>query len=454
MSNSITATGAVHRAPRLLFSSLVRRITRHWSPPRVMAIDVARAVAIIGMIGAHVGAYDTFEASEPSTWGALVHGRSSILFAVVAGISLAFVTARARDASPDELRVIRLRLVGRGAAVFIVGVTLESVGAPIVVILTVYGLLFIAVIPFITWSRRRLLIAAGVLAIVCPPVLAMVKPVGGASGPGAMLSLFGTYPLTEWLALMLVGMAIGRSRLDLRRTAATLVIVGAVLAGVGYGVGSLLHSGDASSSASSSSPSSSSPSSSSSEPVPASSLDFTGSLCTRAYSWTTCGPADEVVKARDGEGTWGSLDPATLATSARGALLDASPHSGGTAEIVGSGGVALIVIGIFLLVTRPLRWLLWPLAALGSCTVTAYALHGLFMLVNSEVGGLTGAGLAPGNTYWALLAGGLLVAMSVWSVAFGRGPLERFVGWVADRMAVVVRAPRDGEAQGQPSRAS
>ena len=48
-------------------------------PPRVMGVDVARAVAVVGMIAAHVGGAPDLVWSDPSTWAGLAHGRSSLL---------------------------------------------------------------------------------------------------------------------------------------------------------------------------------------------------------------------------------------------------------------------------------------------------------------------------------------------------------------------------------------
>ena len=56
-------------------------------PPRVMGVDVARAVAVVGMIAAHVGGVPDLEWNDPSTWAGLANGRSSLLFALVAACS-------------------------------------------------------------------------------------------------------------------------------------------------------------------------------------------------------------------------------------------------------------------------------------------------------------------------------------------------------------------------------
>ena len=432
--------------------SLRDRIARHWQEPRVIAIDVARALAIIGMIGAHAGASYVFDAGDPSTWSAVVHGRSSILFAVVAGISVAFVTARAREASVEQLRAIRLGLVGRGAAVFTIGVLMELLNAPISVVLTTYGLVFVAVIPFITWSRRRLLVAAAVGAVVCPPVLALFADAGLGEGAAAAVALVGGYPVTEWLVLVFVGMVVGRSALN-ARTGVVLIAVGAVLAGAGYGVGALavpdhpaLGQSDSITSISSGEEGSVGPLG----PVPADQLDLEGELCTDDLGAITCTSADDSGNETFHVPTVLDLFDAGHLEAAGAALVDPSPHSTGTAEIVGSGGVALAVIGLCLLVARPLRWVVWPLAALGSCSLTAYVLHAVGLSAWASATEAGWVDIGSGTPVWSSIWTGLLVAATIWSLLVGRGPLERLVGAAADRMALRSRG-REAPAQAGPA---
>lgn len=108
------------------------------------------------------------------------------------------------------------------------------------------------------------------------------------------------------------------------------------------------------------------------------------------------------------------------------------PHSGGTAEIIGSGGFALAVIGLCLLLSRPLRWLLLPLGALGSMPLTAYSGHVLVIAAFAGPGTILSSG-----EFWAFLALGMLLVTTLWSMFFGRGPLERLVARGAKAMASV-----------------
>ncbi len=383
-------------------------------PPRILGLDVARGLAILGMAGAHVGVTEAFEWGDPTTWTDLVHGRSSILFALLAGVSIALMTGR--DVLPERERLpgIRLNLVGRGAVIFVIGLALELLNTPIAVILTLYGLLYVAVIPVLRWRPRQLLLGAAVLALAGPALLALLSAVAlQPFGAGIGFVLYGTYPITVWLALVLGGMALGRLRVQELRTAVVALVVGVVLAAIGYGLGALgagAGLGGTESIVSSTSASSGSESLSSSF-IP-----------------------DDVMPPSG----WESYPDALAATDPLGSMVRAvfavDPHSGGTAEILGSGGFALAVIALCLLLSRPLRWPLLPLGALGSMPLTAYSVHVVSVVLVAGPGGFIAD-----NAFWALTAVGLLLVTTLWAMFVGRGPLERLVGKGAAAMAAVPR---------------
>lgn len=155
---------------------------------RIVGVDVARGLALVGMFGAHlmVASGPDLTLTDPSTWLDIVNGRSSILFALLAGVSLALMTGGARTASPDELRKIRLRLVGRGAAIFVIGLVVELLGSGIAVILTLYGVLYILAAFTVHLRTRVLVIAGAALAILGPPLLALIGTLAGSGRPGAV----------------------------------------------------------------------------------------------------------------------------------------------------------------------------------------------------------------------------------------------------------------------------
>lgn len=373
----------------------VRWFREFGRPPRILGLDVARALAILGMVGAHIGETESFDWFEPSTWTSLVNGRSSILFAVLAGVSIALMTGRSTLPERERIPGIRLNLIGRGAVIFVIGLALEMLNTPIAIILTLYGLLYAAVIPFLRWRPWQLLTGAAVLALLGPALLAFLNAVMlHPFGSGIGFVLYGTYPITVWLALVLGGMALGRMHVEQVRTAVVALIVGFVLAVAGYGLGAL---GQA--------------------------AGITGAVSgSSSFEGSSSG--------------WAEYPQALAEADPGGAVLLAvfsvDPHSGGTAEVLGSGGFALVVIALCLLASRPLRGVLLPLGALGSMPLTAYSAHVLSIVLVSGPGGFFSS-----NDFWAATTLGLLVLTTLWSMFFGRGPLERLVGRGAAAMAAV-----------------
>ncbi len=423
-------------------------------PPRLTAVDVARSLAVLGMVGAHVGSTDELAWSDPSTWDGLVHGRSSVLFAVLAGVSVALLTGRTRRPEPADLPALRLSLVGRGAAIFGVGLAVELLGTSVAVILTLYGLLYVAALPFLRWRPSRLLVGAVVLAVAGPPLLAVLRAVSlDAYGPGIDLALFGVYPLTVWLALLLAGMALGRCDLTRLRTAALALAVGATVAAIGYGTAAAVapaldrlqeRTWAASSDGSDMAGSDITVPDDMEVGVPGEDVDLEGLVCDvggfGAYCYdpepTATDPAGDLGGSSDGDGPLADEEPPGyleqlrerhLGTDVLLALGADEAHSGATLEVLGSGGFAVGVVGLLLLVVRRgVRWLFLPLAALGSLPLTAYAAH---VVVIRVVGG--SEGYLASNATWAWLSLGLVAGSTAWALLLGRGPLERAVGRAA-----------------------
>ena len=429
-------------------------------PPRIMGVDVARALAIIGMIGAHVGSTPELVWSDPTTWAGIVHGRSSVLFAVLAGISVSIVTGRTRPLPREEIPAARLRLVGRGGAVLLIGILLELLNTNIAVILGVYGLLFIIATAFLHWSAKRLFAVGTIVALAGPPVMALLHALSlDAWGPTLDFLVFGTYPVTVWIAYLLIGMGVGRLRIETRTVATGVLCAGVVLAFAGYGTAALVGTdGD-----SSDSYPSGSPSYEDYFQKPGSEVNLDGMTCdVSPGQWVSCYPEEEgftsdesVSWSEDVKWTGSDIDGWELQhdsyldrllwddiwNSMRYSMTSAIPHSGAVLDIVGSTGFALAVIGTCILLSRPLRWLLLPLAALGSMPLTAYAVHVLSVVVMA--GGPGGfVDNSNGVWIWSILA--LTAAALLWSIAVGKGPLEKLVGRAGAAMA---RPPKAANAE-------
>ncbi|KQR36433.1 heparan-alpha-glucosaminide N-acetyltransferase domain-containing protein [Microbacterium sp. Leaf159] len=438
-----SAAGGLRRSDGI--RSRLRAFGKH---PRLMGVDAARGLAVLGMLGAHLGLGAAgFDWATPATWGDAVNGRSAILFAIVAGVSLALMTRGLDRDDADAVRAARLRLIGRGLAVFAIGIVLELLGTHIAVILTIYGLLFVIAAPLLTWRTRSLAIGAVVSAVLVPAALATMNVLSAdvIFGPGVSFALVGIYPVPVWITFLLIGLAVGRMPLHRVRVQLALLGLGAVLATAGYGAAALaLPSTPPAESMTSSSVSSDVPSGSAEGGLPgmspADQFDFDGLSCQADSGVIVCADPDEFAGGADA-GEAGDYWEALWASDPLGMIgthwMDASPHSSGALEIIGSGGLAMAVLALMLLAARPLRWVLIPLAALGAMPLTAYAAH-VVLFVN---GWFTSLFEEP-VIAWGVASVGLLVLTTMWALLVGRGPLERLTAWAGAAFTRESRAGR------------
>lgn len=408
---------------------------------RIVGVDVARGLALVGMFGAHlmIASGPEFTLADPSTWLDIVNGRSSILFALLAGVSLALMTGGARNATPDELRKIRLRLVGRGAAIFVIGLLVELLGSGIAVILTLYGVLYILAAFTVHLRTRVLLIAGAALAVVGPPLLALIGTLSpDLGGPGLSLVLFGTYPITVWAALLCAGLIVGRLDLTRLKTAVVMLVCGGLVAIGGYALGALLEPPQQEFTASSSSASGAS--SSSMSMIPGDEVDVSGLTCQASDGIVACFPPEKA--SLFGAGGGGDVDGQSYfervaAQDPPAKMLDAITsvyaHSGGVLEILASGGFAVAVLGLCLLVTRYARWVVLPLAAYGAVPLTGYVIQAILILAGAATW-LSNPVLA-----WIALSLLMMAGALIWTRTVGKGPLERLTARAADAMALTTK---------------
>ena len=114
-------------------------IDRVFPQGRLLWIDAARGSALFGMVVTHVYRLNTDD-FEP-TWAVMFAGRSSALFAVLAGFSLVLASQSRSLSTPGK--AIAAAVV-RGVIIFTVGLLLGTISTRLAIILTVYGFLFIA----------------------------------------------------------------------------------------------------------------------------------------------------------------------------------------------------------------------------------------------------------------------------------------------------------------------
>jgi uncharacterized protein len=326
------------------------------------------------MYGAHVGVTEPFDWAQPGSWLDVVNGRSSILFAVLAGVSIAIISGGTTPAAGADLRAARIRILVRAVLIFAIGMFLVSLDTRIAIILPMYAVLFVAALPVLRWRPRSLFIAAGVVSVVAPVVVVSISPAlqnGGLQNAGLQnggllvdLLVTGHYPALIWIAFVLAGLGIGRLDLRLPSIRLGLLAVGAGLAVLGYGA---------------------------------------GVAATQAVAASTR-PV--------------SYDIQQLAT--------VEAHSGSPFEVIGSAGFAIGVIALCLIASAPLRIPLYPVAAVGSMALTAYTAHVVIVYFIGD-----SAFMQPDNGLYLWFVLGALVACSIWARLLGRGPLERVLTLVS-----------------------
>jgi len=212
-------------------------------PGRLVGLDVARCLALLGMVATHVLQERTPEGDLAfGQW--LAGGRASALFAVLAGVSLALMTG-GREPVHGEERVRRsLGIAGRAVLIAVLGLLLGGLGSGLAVILTYYGVLFVLGLPFVGLGARTLGLLAACWVLLGPVVSHLVRPALPGPGvaspnfvqladPGQLASellLTGYYPTVPWLAYLLAGMALGRADLRNPRLLALLGVGGLTLA--------------------------------------------------------------------------------------------------------------------------------------------------------------------------------------------------------------------------------
>ncbi|QJU52458.1 DUF418 domain-containing protein [Herbiconiux sp. KACC 21604] len=173
-------------------------------------------------------------------------GRSSILFATIAGVSLGLMTGGQGGPAPGtRWRAARIVAI-RGALLIVLGVALTLLDTPIAIILDTYGFLFLVAIPLLVAPRWVLAVVAAAAAFGGPWLVETLTaavdteaalPVSSVANPFLYFPsrwILGTYPAPVWLAYIALGLLIARCGVDLRRTQLLLLTLGAVVALAGY----------------------------------------------------------------------------------------------------------------------------------------------------------------------------------------------------------------------------
>lgn len=335
-------------------------------------------------------------------------GRSSALFALLAGFSLIIITGRPRPRTGRAGRQAAVRVAIRAVVLLALGYALTALDTEVDVILSCYGVLFLTVLPLYRLRAATLALIAASGALILPQVLYAVRksiekgawadaiiqadPLARISGTDGVVELLftGAYPVLTWAPLLIAGMAVGR--LDLTRPGirARLALTGGALAVLGYG-GSWLA------------------------------LHLVPHALTTIASATGGGSASSA--------WWSDTVGEPVNGTPLAWLLVAAPHSQTTLSILGNTGIALVVVATCLTVADRmprLTRLATPVSTVGTMTLTAYVLHIVALWLLTDVWRLP---LIDDETMAALpvllgFIGAAMLLATVWARYFRRGPLE------------------------------
>lgn len=371
-------------------------------PGRLVAIDAARGCALLLIMLAHLLPFSRDDGSPTLIY--VIGDYGAVAFVFIAGIGVALSTGGPKRVSGRALTRRVVVLVVRALAIASIGLALGYVvdyDDDAVVVLASYGLMFLFAVPLVRLTARGAALAAAVIAIVVPvlvqlvwsalPAAREVNPTFGrvAAHPWGWLveeTVKGVYPALPWMAYFCAGIAVGRLRsLTSRLTAVCLVATGIALA-VGANLLSRLLL-----------------------------VQFGGQ---QSIARTVAGKAQLTDRLQ-----WGPRfneprsTPWWLATNA--------PYSATPLELLQSLGVALALLGLFVLLSLALGRRLHPLAAIGSMTLTLYTLHLLF-LARSDL---------PWGSWWTALVhvGAAFAVAALWLAHWRRGPLEAAIDALATR---------------------
>jgi hypothetical protein len=139
---------------------------------RVVGVDVARGLALLGMFAVHI--FPTFTADGgPAVATLVAGGRSAATFVLVAGIGLAFVSGGRHVVRGADRLGVAAGLVVRAALIGSLGLVLGVLSEDnrIYGILPYYGLYFLLAVPLIGLSARALAVVAAVVAVLGPVLL-------------------------------------------------------------------------------------------------------------------------------------------------------------------------------------------------------------------------------------------------------------------------------------------
>lgn len=375
------------------FSGAVKRT-------RMLGVDAARGVALVGLMIIHILS-GTNDDDGPTVLWTIFAGHSAALFALLAGVSLAFISGGQHPVKGPALRATRWSVAVRAGLITALGLSIAYVDTPPSIILAYYGVMFMLAIPLLRLSAKSLAFLAAGLAVVGPLAVQALRdflPEPGSdptfttlfTEPDVLFSqllLTGEYPALPYMAYLCAGLALGRldlkSRIVQIRVALTGLILtiaswlfSVVLLGPLGGINRLLES----------------------------SPDMSADMIDEMLIW---GPEEY------------------LPTTSLWWHAIVAPYSTTILEMVNTTGTSIAALGLVLLLARLTTEPLMPLVAMGSMTLTLYSAH-LIILATGFLEDQSDASLIVQIAVAALFA-------SLWRRIHDHGPLESLIATATRR---------------------
>ncbi len=382
---------------------------RGMSGSRLVGIDAARGIALVGMVAVHVFSADTENGGVSLAW-ALASGKSSALFAILGGVGLAFMSGRQSPPRGAEWIRVILRQLIRAVVIIAIGFLLGAV-APwedIALILPYLGVMF-AIGALLTPFGPRTLLTLGLTWAVAAPFLSMYLRLGlptmprhnitfetflaDPSGDTIRLLFTGFFPVITWISYIMIGMGLGRTNLGSRRNAAGLIAGGVTVTLIAWGATLVLLQ----------------------------QFDVRSRIAAVVMEHTSLDTfTDYLVFGADGE----------LPTDTWWWLGINAPHTGTPLDLLYTAGIAMTVIGVCLGISHVTGSRMALLAVPGSMTLTLYAMHALLTELLGDL---------PEPMHFAVQSIILVTFAMVWHRFIPRGPLEGMLAWLT---RTLVPAPR------------
>ena len=362
---------------------------------RINGIDMARALAMVGMVMVHIGPQ---EAADPGLAAAAyrsAHGRAAILFIVLAGIGVSLLIG---DRSTARLETATTRLAWRAVVLLPAGLALQTLEINVAVILQYYAVYFLLATALMRLSDRLLLLAAALSATLGPALIIWLQQTApwwfqsgvpdwhDASRIMRDIMITGYYPVVVWAAPLTIGMWTGRRQLRERRVAIALCVGGIVAATAGFVLSDTLV----------------------------------------ARLGAAFGPDD-----------WRQLY-----------LIE--PHNEMPLWVLTSTAIATALVGMCLLVARALPRFTWPLVAFGQLALTTYVAHLLVLELRPQWLLRDAIGQA-----WISVARFTVVGVvlaTVYRTVAARGPFEMLLRPAWSRPARPAAAVSDASGRTSESR--